>query len=61
MTTIKSIDATGIVLAVLGAAAWLVLAFDLYGMVSSGPLIGGEDRMGRGWELLGDYVLSFVV
>jgi len=61
LTTIKNIDTTGVVLAVMGAVAWVALAFDLYGIVSSGPLLGGESRMGRGWELLWAYSLSFVV
>src|SRR5581483_3531685 len=42
-------------------AAWLLLAYDLYGIVSSGPLIGGEERIGRAWELIWAYGLSFVV
>jgi hypothetical protein len=57
----KGMDATGILLAVLMSGAWALLAFDLYGIVSSGPLLGGESRYSRGWELLWAYVLAFAV
>jgi len=54
-------DAGGILLAVLMSVAWALLAFDLYGIVSAGPLLGGESRYSRGWELLWAYVLAGAV
>ena len=35
----KGMDATGILLAVLMSGAWALVAFDLYGIVSSEPLL----------------------
>jgi hypothetical protein len=57
----KGLDATGILLLVLMSGAWALLAFDLYGIVSSGPLLSGESRYSRGWDLLWAYVLAFAV
>ena len=57
----KGMDAIGLLLAVLMSGAWALLAFDLYGIVSSGPLLGGESRYSRGWELFWAYVLAFAV
>ena len=54
-------DAVGILLAALLSAAWALLAFDLYGIVSSGPLLSGESRYSRAWELLWAYALAFAV
>jgi hypothetical protein len=57
----KTLDAVGIALAVLMSAAWLLLAFDLYGVLSSGPPGSGEDRYSRAWELLWAYALACAV
>ena len=57
----KGMDATGYLLAVLMSGAWALLAFDLYGIVSSGPLVSGESRYSRGWELLWAYALALAV
>jgi hypothetical protein len=57
----KGLDAVGIVFALLMSGAWGLLAFDLYEIVTSGPLLGGESRYSRGWELLWAYVLAFGV
>ena len=42
-------------------AAWLLLALDVYGILSSGPLQSGEDRYSRAGELLSAYVLACLV
>ena len=51
-------DATGYFLTALMLAPWALLAYDLYGIVTSGPLLGGESRYSRGWELFWAYVLA---
>ena len=57
----KSMDAAGILLIVLMSGAWALLAYDLYGIVSAGMPVGGEDRYSRGWELLWAFALAFLV
>ena len=52
MTGAKTMNAVEIMLTVLMLAAWGLLAFDLYGIVSSGPPMSGESNYSRGWELL---------
>jgi hypothetical protein len=54
-------DATAGFLLALTAIAWALLAFDLYGIVSAGMPLGGEDRYSRGWELLWAWALAFAV
>ena len=50
-----------VLLPLLMFVAWLLLAFDLYGILSSGPLLGGEARYSRAWELLWAYGLACLV
>jgi hypothetical protein len=57
----KTLNTVAILLTVLMLAAWGLLAFDLYGIVSSGPPIGGEDRYSRAWDVLFAYGLTAVV
>lgn len=57
----KTLTAVGILLTVLMLAAWGLLASDLYGIVSSGPPMGGESNYSRAWEMLWAYGLTAVV
>jgi len=46
-----------IILLILMLAAWGLLAFDLYQIVSV-PALSGEDRYSRGWEMLWAFALT---
>lgn len=61
MPDAKTLNAVAILLTVLMLAVWGLLAFDLYGIVSSGTPIGGEDRYSRAWDVLWAYGLTAVV
>lgn len=57
----KTMNAVSILLTVPLVAAWSLLAFLLYDVVSSGPPMSGEGNYSRGWELIWIYVLTVVV
>jgi hypothetical protein len=54
-------NAVTILLTVLLLAAWGLLAFDLYEIVSTGRPMSGEGNYSRGWELVWAYGLTVVV
>ncbi len=56
----KPLDSTGILFAVLMAAAWALLIADLYVISTEGMPMSGEGRYSRGWEMLWAFVLAFV-
>jgi hypothetical protein len=57
MNLTNSTNSGVIVLLILMLAAWGLLAFDLYQIVSV-PALGGEARYSRGWEMLWAFALT---
>ena len=57
MNLTNSTNSGVIILLILMLAAWGLLAFDLYQIVSV-PALGGEARYSRGWEMLWAFALT---